>query len=176
MVLATKKPDTHAHFIQALRDMDPVLADVFMTVQEQTSNNRNWQYIWVGYQQEQGVLTSDREADKVFQAFTLTQPDIHNTPEDFANKVATTITNPYHRMLDDYEDSERRSIDEMSFRLADDEPSFTAQQRRSLDELLQTLRDNIAYAEALVTRGLNLHHQGVYAQGISVLERVGDAV
>ena len=175
MVLATK-PDTHAPFIQALTDMDPILAGVFKTVQEQTSNTRTWQYMWVGYQQEQSTITPGREADKIFQAFTLTQPDIQSTSEDSANKIATAITNPYHRMLDDYEDSERRWIDEMSFRLADDEPSFTAQQRRSLDELLQTLRDNIAYAEALITRGLNFHNQGVYAQGISVLERVNDAV
>ena len=175
MVLATK-PNTHAPFIQALKNMDPILADAFITVQEQTSSTRSWQYIWAGYQQEQGTITPGREADKVFQAFTLTHPDIHGTSEDSPNKVATAITNPYHRMLDDYEDSERRWIDEMSFRLADDEPSFTAQQRRSLDELLQTLRNNIAYAEALVTRGLNLHNQDVYAQGISVLERVYDAV
>ena len=172
----TATPNTHAPFIQALKDLDPILAGVFMTVQEQTSDNRNWQYMWAGYQQEQGTITPDREADKIFQAFTLTQPDIHSTPENSVNWVATAMSNPYHRMLDDYEHSERRSIDEMSFRLADDEPGFTSQQRRSLDELLQTLRNNIAYAEALVTRGLNLHHQRVYAQGISVLERVGDAV
>ena len=171
-MVTTTEAHTQEKFTQALRKLDPILADVFVTVSEQSAQSPRWQYMWVGYQQEQGALNQDREAAKVFQAFTLSQPDTPTTPDHFAKTVAAAITNPYQHMVDDYERSERRWIDEMSFRLADDEPGFTAQQRRSLDGLLQALRDELTYAEALITRGLRHHSQAVYAQGIALLERV----
>ena len=132
--------------------------------------------MWAGYQQERNALIPDREADRIFQAFATAYPDGPGTPETQAKEIASAIANPYHRMVDDYEQAERNWLNEMSFRLADDEPGFTARHRKSLEELLQNLRDNLAHAEALVTRGLMIQDQRPYAQGIAVLERVQDAV
>lgn len=180
MVLATTTAP-HDAFIQALTDLDPHLAGAFHNVEDQTAReDTRWQYLWVGYQQHQGILTPDREAAKLFQAFTATQPDNPETPqdasEDFAKHIARTVANPYHRMVDEYERDERRWVNEMSFRLADDEPAFTASQRRSLDTLLQQIRDDLSYAETYVLRGLRFHNPHTYARGISMMERLQDTL
>ena len=180
MAAATATPiSAREDFLKTLRDLDPILADVFTTVRDQHQEQRQWQHMWAGYQQERNVLIPDREADRIFQACSTAYPDDPDdpgTPETQAKEIASAIANPYHRMVDDYEQAERNWLNEMSFRLADDEPGYTARHRKSLEELLQDLRHNLAYAEALVTRGLMIQDQRPYAQGIAVLERVQDAV
>ena len=146
----TATPNTHAPFIQALKDLDPILAGVFMTVQEQTSDNRNWQYMWASYQQEQGTITPDREADKIFQAFTLTQPDIHSTPENSVNWVATAMSNPYHRMLDDYEHSEAPKQYDVAIRAhgLDQDEELTCKDWHEVQQRCRTLEQQLDESHA----------------------------
>ena len=172
MVL-TDRPNPHDRFMQALTDLDPVLAGAFDNVRRQTPGDAHWQYLWASPQHNQGTLLQDREAAKLFQAYSVTRT---NTPDDLlqhhALKLGEILASPYHCLVDDYEISERRFIDETSFRWADDDPAFTARQRRSLDDLLRTLRDDLSYAAVLITRGLRYDHQGTYAQGLDELDRV----